>query len=689
MCSATAIGHQLETLHDGLTVFVDGSGRRMPLTTTRIAIEADAGLAVVTAERVFKNEEDVPIEAVLTMPVGFECVVIDLTAEIDGQLLKATSQPRNQARETYEEAIVEGKLSILHEEALRGIHVLSVANLAPGKGAVVTLQYVCPLTIRQGQPFLRLPMTTGQLYGVSPLAPADDLVSSPDTVHRGTISFSTEVGNGRLTDGEVLVAGQELEITVDHAIEIIVDGGVFGARRGKGARGQDVTLETRPIVASDGVHDLAILVDHSGSTASHFADDKTVWSAIRDGLAVALKDLSEKDRVSLWQFASTCQHIGEATGVGAGELVQGLDKPAGGTELGSALDLAIGAGATDILVLTDGQTWESTVTGHMSSPARISAVLVGKDSLDANIGHLCNMTGGQLFYAAGRDVGASLADALAILRSPGTPVKGQIKDGQPQELVCTRGGVEISVAWSDKHQSEALDAIGKYAAALAMPLLPVEAAEKFAVEHGLCSHLTSLVLVDENSIPVEGLPEMRKIPLSREQRLQSRTIRFGIASPRFSIAAPVEQSVLPDSQAYPITRERIREIEAQALRRLKHPSRRDGVQRFSLMPMNDGDPRAELIKLSVSLDWSQDQERRLRSGEDDRLRSVADAMIAEKAFQDLAKDLQKDPLILFLAILALLSMSSARNRERFLTRILPSENERSYVLSRLREMWQP
>jgi len=53
MRSVTALGHQLENLHDGLTVFLDGTGRPMPLTGTRLAIEANNGLAVVSVVRVF------------------------------------------------------------------------------------------------------------------------------------------------------------------------------------------------------------------------------------------------------------------------------------------------------------------------------------------------------------------------------------------------------------------------------------------------------------------------------------------------------------------------------------------------------------------------------------------------------------------------------------------------------------
>jgi hypothetical protein len=62
---AAAFGHQIENLHEGLTVFHEGAGRFIPMQSTNIAIEITSGLATVRTQRVFRNNEDVAIEAVL------------------------------------------------------------------------------------------------------------------------------------------------------------------------------------------------------------------------------------------------------------------------------------------------------------------------------------------------------------------------------------------------------------------------------------------------------------------------------------------------------------------------------------------------------------------------------------------------------------------------------------------------
>ena len=133
MANAMTFGHSLADLTDGVTVFRQGVGKPMPLTSTSIDIDITAGLALVVTTRRFSNVEDVPIEAILTMPVGFEAVVTGLSATVDGRKLRAVAQPKVVARASYEAAIDEGIMAVLHEEALRGIHVLSIGQLAPGK----------------------------------------------------------------------------------------------------------------------------------------------------------------------------------------------------------------------------------------------------------------------------------------------------------------------------------------------------------------------------------------------------------------------------------------------------------------------------------------------------------------------------------------------------------------------------
>lgn len=510
----TALGHRLETLNDGLTTFADGERVPVPLVATDIHVEVLAGAAMVKTTRRFRNAEPNPIEAIMSFPVGFDAVVTGIAATIDGRRMVGVAKKKAEARETYETALDEGRMSVLHEEALRGIHILSVGALPSGAEVVVELEQVVPLTEVGGKQFLRLPMTTGQLYGKSPLLPADDLTTSQAVRHEASLRIMAKTGHVYL-DGSALHPGETKKILLNRAVELVIEGGSFGLLQGCAADGRAVSLSFKPIHDHESRLDLHVLVDRSGSTGCRVGNgDISIWQAMRDGLGDVLSGVRPSDRISLWQFDHASQFLGAARGEACAKLANKLQGPNGGTELAGAVRAAIASGAKDLLILTDGQTWAHIVDDLKGEAVRISAILVGAGSLDANVGHLCAMTGGQVFYAPGRDVSSPLKSAFDALRSPVAAVSGQTGDAGPTKVTVLRGGISIEANWSGEQTSDAAlsaDPIGRFAAALAVPLLNAEAGEAWARAHSLCTHSTSLVLVDEAGEVTEGFAQMRKV----------------------------------------------------------------------------------------------------------------------------------------------------------------------------------
>ena len=178
--SLSALGHPLATLNEGATAVIDGAPHSVPLEETRFHVDVHNGLATITATRVLMNNEDKPIEVLLTMPAPFEAVMTGLSAIVDGRRLYAIAQGRETARATYEDATDRGKLAVLHEEPMRGIHMLSVSQLAPGRKVEVVAEMVLPLVLQGDRPFLRLPLTVGEINGHSPFLPADDIAVDPN-----------------------------------------------------------------------------------------------------------------------------------------------------------------------------------------------------------------------------------------------------------------------------------------------------------------------------------------------------------------------------------------------------------------------------------------------------------------------------------------------------------------------------
>jgi hypothetical protein len=448
------------------------------------------------------------------MPVGFDTVVTGLSATVDDRKLVAVAKPQSTARDDYEVAIDKGKMAILHEEVLKGVHTLSVAQLAPGKEVMIELETVTAMGCIAGDPFLRIPTNVGQIYGTSPLMPADDLITSSQAHYTAKLSAICDQGIATLDDGRIISQGEPVVVILNKAIELRVVGGCFGKVSGQSAKGQVVELELKPIKTADTFLDIAVLVDRSGSTGTPVGHNgATIWSTMRDGLSSAFAGLQNGDQISLWQFDNSCEKLGVANGSASARLVDKLEEPAGGTDLAEAVTQLLNNGVHDILVLTDGQTWAHDVDDLKSKNARISAILVGDDSLDVNIGHLCAMTGGQVFYAPGDNVADAISTSLTAMRSGTGRGLVKLSGTLPKKVTVNRAGVEVAISWLENSTDAGGDAIGRYAASLALPFLPLVVAKGFAESHSLCSHMTSLVLVDEAGDVMDMLPEMRKVPL--------------------------------------------------------------------------------------------------------------------------------------------------------------------------------
>lgn len=506
------LGHPLAILRDGATAFTGQRPHPLPLAETRIDIHVRKGFATVELTRAFRNVEGEAIEAVITFPVPFEATLVALEAVIDGRRLKGVAKGRHDARETYEDAVSTGKAAVLHEEPLRGLHVLSVGNLAPGQTARVTSRYVMPVSLSGETPFLRIPLTAGEIYGQSPLAPADALVTDETLKLSGHARVTVE-GEGRATalDGSPFGADW-FDVDLGRAIEIMLPGLRFGEIEGVSADGRRVRLAASIAQGRAKPLDIAILVDRSGSTSSNF-DGVTVWHAMKQAVQKACASFGPEDRASIWQFDDSCEKIASGAGPSLAHALAKLKGPNGGTELGGAISAVIADGAKPILVLTDGQTHHHDVQAAALQGAPIFPVLVGDGSLSSGAGHLAAISGGQVFNAARGFAQEAVASAIAAMRNPGGATQARRSDGRLASLRTMRGGVTIDVAWHGEAALADCDAIGAYAASLALGALPEGEAETLAVAHGLASHLTSLVLVDEAGERREGLPNMRKVAL--------------------------------------------------------------------------------------------------------------------------------------------------------------------------------
>jgi len=505
------------------------ASRPVPLVNTDFDIQIEAGLAIVTTTRLFRNAEEESIEATMTFPVPVHATLFDLKARIGGYTLVARASRKTAARASYENAIDRGKPAVLHEEVLKGVHMLSVAHVPSGAEIEVTTTWVTTLTMVDGKGHLRIPLTVGDIYGRSPLSDADNM------------RIGGEVSYGQLTlkptDSTIHLAGGILEngrarIPLNRPIDLEVSLWRPRVLNGVLANGERVALQFKPAPAGDSSLRLAVVVDHSGSmgeSAGAGSDTQTKHSLVRTALSKFADRLQGSDLVDLWEFNQAARRVGANDGA-ANEpvgtrwystvgrrlhnLVEQLSAPGGGTEIGAAISSVIDhSPVDDILLITDGKSHALNVQELAKKDRRISVVLVGEDSLEANIGHLAALTGGEIWVSGGADLADVVEASIAATRQGHLTSTTTTPTG---ERSYARAGL---VATFTRHphaggpRTELERAIAALSASFAMAKMDEENAARLAEEERLVTHLTSLVLVDEAAASQPGLPAQRKIEL--------------------------------------------------------------------------------------------------------------------------------------------------------------------------------
>ncbi|MNU36413.1 Vault protein inter-alpha-trypsin [compost metagenome] len=485
----------------------------VPLKETSYDIEVSSGLATVRQTRRFRNDEKRPIEAILSFPVAFDAVVTSLECEVAGRRLKGQAQAKQKARQTYETAIDSGKTAVLHEELLRGLHMVSVANVAPDAEIVVTATYVMPLALAEGHADFRVPLTIGQIFGQLPLQDSDQVKLGGDNadvkVSIRSSSGQAYVNGERPKDGVV-------SVKLNDVINVRVEELVIESLSETAADGRRVRVDFAPDIAGEQALDIDVMIDTSGSMGerptTRMDGHTTKFQIVEEGLKRAFAKLGKEDTVGIWEFNDYCHCHGRSSGASVVGLLGGIAARNKGTNLAEAVAKTVASRKQpQILLITDGRAGRMIdVQAALAAGARITVVLVGEDSLEVNVGYLASQSGGKMFVVAGTDADKAIEAAIASMRSAASPVEKI--NGELTQVVRGLSGVTLTATWGAEGGREATG-VAALAAHLAMSSLDEERAGALAASEGIVSHLTSIVLVDEEGATLDDLPEQRKVGL--------------------------------------------------------------------------------------------------------------------------------------------------------------------------------
>ncbi|MGI4941156.1 MAG: VIT domain-containing protein [Janthinobacterium lividum] len=630
-------------------------GRPVPLTRTAIEARILGGLALVRTERTFRNAEAESIEVTATMPVPVHAQLAAMSARIGGRVLRAEAMARTEARAAYEDGLEAGHTTVLHEELIRGVHMISVGHVSPGEEVAVASTWVQPLSYDGSAYTLKIPTTVGECYGRSPLADSDDLLIG-DAVHLAELSVSCPDGAAHLLGGTSLVDGQAT-IALDRPIELDVVGWHPRTLRGVAADGRTVLLDVMPLPAGQGALRADLLLDESGSMhqAARFGEGRaTGWQEMIRGLVTAGEAvLGPEDQLQAWAFANRPRQIYRGPGDGLAPALRRVRHGSGGTEVGLALDTVLASPfcANELLVVTDGRSHALDVQRLARQGRRISVVLVGEAALEAPLGHLAALTGGQLFVAGLSNVADAVTAAVAAMRRSRLAVLPI--EGRPERIARAIAGMAVTATWTDPGTdaerskdaaTEEEKLVGAYAAALAIPAMAEPAAAALAEAHGLCCHLTSLVLVDEAGEAQQGLPAQRKVALS----------------PPRALAAPAGMAAVP----MPV--------------RWRAPAGLSEVDR-AMFAVDRDRGWAALRAISGQMDWSDPE--RLRRGDLGGLDPAVAAALRRAAqaleVRALAAAVGMDPLVVTVALLAGAAALAHRGAARLFRALLGTADPRA------------
>lgn len=322
-------------------------GRLLPLVDLAFDVEIEGGLALVRTVRTFRHGEEESLEAILVFPVPLRAALFALEVEIEGRRLRARAQRRMEARDVYEDAISAGKTTVLHEEVLRGVHMLSIGHLPANRHVVVETAWAMPLALRDGYAALRVPLTIGDVYG-DPRLPETDVPEHAPL--EGRARLRVRCADGRVWLGGRRVGPEAIEVPLDAPIDLRIEGWRPAPLEGRAADGREIALEMEPCAGGDGALDLALLMDRSGSMGEPVGVGTggiTKHRAVLRALTRMARELCSGDRIELWQFDDRCERLGstfessadrvEADGTPRArlrDLVRRLGDPRGGTELG-------------------------------------------------------------------------------------------------------------------------------------------------------------------------------------------------------------------------------------------------------------------------------------------------------------------------------------------------------------------
>lgn len=402
-------------------LFANRNEVTVPLRGVGVEIELSGMFAHTRIAQRYRNESDETIEVIYAFPVPTEGLLLGMEIDISGKKLNGIVQAKNQARNTYENAVVAGNGAFLLQQLGDGLYQMNIGNLKPGEEAEIRIRYGELLRWRGNTLRYRLPTVVAPHYG-DPGSAGISREDAPKAALLAEYPLTLEMTiKGDLARGEM--------DSPSHAVEVERGPSSTHVCLGKNANlDRDfiltISMSAPPawevLTAPDGervaalgclnvpalggpakrkARDITIVVDCSGSM-----NGDSIAQA-RSALIAILDELRDGDTVAILRFGSSIDiwtpepvTLDERQREWLRGKICALEADLGGTEIMQAISkaIAISKAGADILLITDGEAHvdKAELVKAASMSRRFFTVGVGTAVSEIIVKTLADVSGG-------------------------------------------------------------------------------------------------------------------------------------------------------------------------------------------------------------------------------------------------------------------------------------------------------
>ncbi len=192
-----------------------------PLKHTDVKAEVSGYLSRVEVTQEFTNPYNEPIEAVYVFPMPERAAIDEMEMQIGARVIKGVMKEREEARQIYNQAKLDGKRASLLEQERANIFTQSVANILPGDTIIIKISYIEVLDYDQGRYTFVFPMVVGPRY--SPQNVKDSAKITPPIARSGhDISLEVNLYTANIPFKNLESKQHEVQITKKSEVAAII-----------------------------------------------------------------------------------------------------------------------------------------------------------------------------------------------------------------------------------------------------------------------------------------------------------------------------------------------------------------------------------------------------------------------------------------------------------------------------------